>query len=227
MVVLNPPFQDADLGQDRLAVGLQEEAALVAVHDGLEKHGARVPGVAVNDETVRFYDADDQARHGFGDLTGDRVRLAALIARTAPRGTELVLEVGCGTGRLSDLHPGWFGVDLGHPSLVRHAPGRSAQADARALPLASGSVTLALTVQALEHVPTEAALREIDRVLHPGGIAYVHPAWFCSPWPMDPLSRATWGEVRGARRARKLAGRCGTADPRGSPPCCRPICSLS
>ena len=84
MVVLHPPFEDPGLGQDRLPVALQEVAALVAVNDGLQEHGARVPGVAVNDETLRFYDADDQARHGFGDLTGDRERLAALIAHTAP-----------------------------------------------------------------------------------------------------------------------------------------------
>jgi SAM-dependent methyltransferase len=160
-----------------------------------------------NDPTVEFYDVDEEVRHGFGDLTEDRSKLQELIAAEAPYGDELVLEVGCGTGRLSDLHPGWFGVDLGHPSLVRHLPGRSAQADARALPIASGSVAVLFSVHCLEHVPEpEDALREIDRVLRPGGVAYLNPAWFCSSWPMNPLSRTPYSDLDRLGSLRKLLG---------------------
>lgn len=156
------------------------------------------------DERLRFYDTDDPRRHGFGDLAADRSAVLDLLSETGPH--SLVLEVGCGTGRLADLHPRWFGIDFAHAALARHVPGRSAQGDACALPIASGSATFVFTLQALEHVPTPgAALAEIDRVIAPGGTAYLHPAWYCSAWPMDPLRRASWRDLPPGRRLRKAA----------------------
>lgn len=145
-----------------------------------------VDGTVNRDPTspLDFYDVDDEQRHGFGDPLDDRERLARILIGI--RSDAVVLEVGCGRGRLSDLHRGWFGIDLGHPTLARYVPGRSAQADATQLPVADASVGAVISVEALEHVPNpEAALDEMLRVLEPGGVLYLRPAWFCSQWPMN------------------------------------------
>jgi SAM-dependent methyltransferase len=55
------------------------------------------------------------------------------------------------------------------------------QADARAMPFRDGEFDAAWTIWVLEHVPNpEQALREIRRVLKPGGLLYLYPAWLCS-----------------------------------------------
>lgn len=156
------------------------------------------------DQYVRFYDAGDEQRHGFGDLSEDRERLGPLLAQVPD---DLpVVEVGCGSGRMAGLHPGWLGLDLGHETLARNVPGRSVQGDACELPLADDSVAALFSLQALEHVPEpEVALAEIDRVLMPGGLLYLHPAWHCSQWPMHPLNGRPYGTLSPTRRAAKMA----------------------
>jgi hypothetical protein len=50
----------------------------------------------------------------------------------------------------------------------------------------------------LEHIPsTDRAFEEIDRVLAPGGVAYLAPAWHCRSWnadgvPVRPYSDLPW-----------------------------------
>lgn len=156
---------------------------------------------------LSFYDSSDMKRHGFGDLSADVVALTEVIRAERINDDAFVVEVGCGTGRLADVHPGWFGVDLGHPTLVRCVPGRSAQGDATNLPIADSSANLVLSVEALEHVPNPAvALGEIARILAPGGVAYLRPAWYCSQWPMDPLMSSSWAALNWRGRARKALG---------------------
>ncbi len=158
----------------------------------------------MTDASLRFYDVDDSSRHGFGDLSIDRDGLSRLMNEHQVGPDEVVIEVGCGAGRLSYIHPRWLGVDLGHPTLVATTPGRSAQGDATRLPIRDEAAAVVITVEALEHVPDpEAALSEIARVLSPGGIGYLRPAWYCSQWPMDPLMRATWTSVSPTDALRK------------------------
>lgn len=84
-----------------------------------------------------------------------------------------VVEIGAGTGALLsilaarglrcvavDQHPPRGGLD---PAIEWHV------ADARALPLPSGSCDGVLMLDLLEHVDDEAALAEARRVLRPGG----------------------------------------------------------
>ncbi|MGW0864529.1 class I SAM-dependent methyltransferase [Streptomyces sp. NPDC002611] len=107
-------------------------------------------------------------------------RVHATLAELLGRGDgSTCLDVCCGTGAhaptVADL--GWspVGVDLSRNQL-RHASHRLpvAVADATALPLADGSVPAAVCVLASTDVPDYAAvLREIGRVLAPGG-RFVH-----------------------------------------------------
>lgn len=95
-----------------------------------------------------------------------------------------IADLGCSTGYLlEDLraaypHAQLVGVDLVASGLRKaHAlvpEARLLQADVCALPLADRSVDAAVSANLLEHVPDDgAALRELERVLRPGGRAVI------------------------------------------------------
>lgn len=87
-----------------------------------------------------------------------------------------VLEVGCGTGLILERIAGFTrtarGVDLsaGMLSRARSRGLAVVQASATALPIASASVDVACSFKVLAHVQdVELALREMTRVVRPGG----------------------------------------------------------
>ena len=115
-----------------------------------------------------------------------------------------VLEVGCGRGAFQELADGWVGIDLavGSGRFV-HKP--FVVASAEALPFRSGSFAGLWSITVLEHVPApERALEEIARVLGPGGVAFLAPAWHCRPWAAEGIHVRAWGELSRRQRLVKL-----------------------
>jgi SAM-dependent methyltransferase len=102
---------------------------------------------------------------------------ARIAAWLAPASGERILDLGCGVGHLltwlSAHAPARYeGLDLSLGSLGRaRAAGRDVIAgDAEALPLRDGSYDAVVCNGAAHHLPDlAAALREIHRVLRPGG----------------------------------------------------------
>ena len=111
----------------------------------------------------------------------------ALIQKADLRPGEKVLDVGCGTGRVVSLASNLVGsegrvvgIDAS-PKMIELARERIAKEGTTAefrtavmeeLPFAAGSFDAVLSSQALHHVPREAkirALRKMLRVLRPGG----------------------------------------------------------
>jgi SAM-dependent methyltransferase len=102
-------------------------------------------------------------------------------------GDGVCLEIGCGTGfyaaTVRDLGRLPVGVDLS-AGMLRHARGRLpvARADSERLPLGDGSVPAVIAVMVHTDMPGyPAVLREVARVLRPGGVFVhvgVHPC-FC------------------------------------------------
>lgn len=95
------------------------------------------------------------------------------------RGPVRVVEVGCGAGgflpRLDGLGTS-IGIELeGDLAALSHSRSGAPTvcADAYELPLADGSHDLVCLFDALEHMPDEdQVLREVHRVLRPGGVAF-------------------------------------------------------
>ena len=128
---------------------------------------------------------DDYARHWHALLAGVQ---GELLAQAAPQPGEQVLDVACGTGVVSlamaaAVGPGGgvLGVDLS-AGMVASAEARAqaagvsqaqfARMDAEALALPAASFDLVVCALGLMYMPdADAALREVQRVLRPGGRA--------------------------------------------------------
>ncbi len=133
---------------------------------------------------------DDYARHWHALLAGVQ---AELLAQAAPQPGEQVLDVACGTGVVTlavavavgpsggvlgvDLSAGMVASATSRTQAVGVTQARFARMDAEALALPEASFDLVVCALGLMYVPdTDAALREVQRVLRPGGRA-VFAVW--------------------------------------------------
>jgi SAM-dependent methyltransferase len=115
------------------------------------------------------------------------------------------LEIGCGRGAMPDVVVGYIGLDLSLPALaaVEAASPRIA-GDAESLPLRANTIEYVFSFAAIEHVPhPERVFEEIARVLRPGGVAVLAPAWHCRPWAAEGLDFRPYGELTFSQRVRK------------------------
>jgi SAM-dependent methyltransferase len=139
--------------------------------------------MAAYDEIADWYEQEFLGQQSGDDPLG----IDAAVRKLLGPGDGACLEIGCGTGvhagRVRDL--GWtpVGVDVS-AGMLRHASGRLpiARADARQLPVRDRSVPGAVAIMVHTDMPGyPAVLREVRRVLRPGGVFVhigVHPC-FC------------------------------------------------
>jgi ubiquinone/menaquinone biosynthesis C-methylase UbiE len=93
-----------------------------------------------------------------------------------------VLEVGSGAGYLQDVVENYTGLDIS-PSARRHYHKPFVVASATDMPFPDASFDALWTINVLEHIPNpESALREMRRVLKPGGLLFLDPAWQAPSW---------------------------------------------
>lgn len=156
---------------------------------------------------------EESSRDHFLDVWTRRALLEE-IAPSVPPGDAVIADLGCSSGYLlEDLRAHWpaamlVGVDLVAGGLRRareNVPeAELLLADVTQLPLGDATVDAVVSANLLEHVPDDgAALREIARVLRPGGrAAIIVPA---APHLYDYYDGFLGHERRYARR--ELAGR--------------------
>ena len=90
------------------------------------------------------------------------------------------LEVGAGSGLLQDLVANYTGLDLAADA-KRFFRKPFVAASATAMPFPENEFGALWSIYTLEHIPhPEMALNEMRRVVKPGGILILAPAWNCS-----------------------------------------------
>ena len=93
-----------------------------------------------------------------------------------------VLDVGSGTGYLQDVVTNYTGLDIA-AAASKHYHKRFVAGTATAMPFRDNEFDAVWSIWVLEHIPNpEAALTEIRRVVKPGGLLFLLPAWDCKPW---------------------------------------------
>lgn len=136
--------------------------------------------------------------------------LRALIRRQLEfqdlQGVSEILDIGCGTGRnlqLAEEFGCTTGIDIAKPALEfckKRGIYRLLQASAVQLPFASSSFDVVLSMDVLYHrrVQPLPALREVHRVLRPGGVVLINvPAY---NWLRSSHDEAIHTKVRFTRR---------------------------
>jgi SAM-dependent methyltransferase len=149
----------------------------------------------------RFFDSTDPARWGRPEMPEQEGVTRDWIARAAVSGPSL--ELGCGRGSLAGVAPGYAGIDLAFTPLVS-IDANCVQGDMEQLPFRDAVFGFAFTWAALEHVPhPERVLGELERVLKPGGVALLAPAWHCRPWAAEGLEFRPYDDLTLTQRIRK------------------------
>jgi SAM-dependent methyltransferase len=158
-------------------------------------------GLETDEQFAQF---DRIVREQHEKATPVREEIKVVLASTAARG--VVLEVGSGRGRLAGIGGAdYLALDYSLSLLERHLNGhRRVCANAEAIPLSSGSCRAVFSWATLEHVlHPDLSFAEIDRVLVPGGIAWLNPAWHCRDWAADGLGIRPYRDLTAQQKIRK------------------------
>ena len=147
----------------------------------------------------------------YGELAADTV---SQVRQWASLEDALVLDVGGGPGYFADAFTGagarYAGIepDAGELSARGHRAGDVIRASGLSLPIATGSVDIALSSNVLEHVPEpEAMADEMVRITRPGGLIYLSWTPWLSPW--GGHETAPWHYLGGRRASDRYATRHG------------------
>jgi SAM-dependent methyltransferase len=118
-----------------------------------------------------------------------------LARRHGPLAGTAIVDLGCGPGFYTEALRAHGATvipidkDLAELRLAGDPPAGALLADAAALPLGDASVDGAFCSNLLEHMPDpRAAIDEIERVLRPGGWAYISWTNWYSPWGGHDMS---------------------------------------
>ncbi|MGZ8272779.1 MAG: class I SAM-dependent methyltransferase [Burkholderiaceae bacterium] len=155
---------------------------------------------------VAYYAAESQTAETRGRFERVRNRALELLAENGRRGTQDVIDIGCGAGTQAML---W--AALGHRvraldvnqqlvSIGRERAEKSRLAiqfdvgTATALPYPDASADVVLMPELLEHVPEwERCLDEAVRVVRPGGLVYLQTSnWLCPVQHEFKLPAYSW-----------------------------------
>lgn len=116
-----------------------------------------------------------------------------------------VLDIGSGTGYLQDVVPDYTGIDISSAA-KRHYHKPFVAGTATAMPFPDASFDAAWSIWVLEHIPNpEAALNEMRRVIKPGGVLLLWPAYGVEPWAAQGYAVRPYSDLALAGKLNKLS----------------------
>jgi SAM-dependent methyltransferase len=156
-------------------------------------------------KTKDFYNVPDEKRWGREVLPQYNEIFSQLLSLYVQE-SSIVVELGCGKGFFKNCHPNYIGIDLSYTVLKKYFYQKKCiQADIERIPLKDGKVSFVFSIATLEHLPNpENCLKEIHRILAPGGIIFLHPAWFCRAWACEGLPIKRYNELNWRNKLNKM-----------------------
>ena len=157
-----------------------------------------------------FYNQTQDQEHYYthykAGLDATRLELDRWLKERRSEGP--TLEIGSGRGVLQGVGEDYAALDYSFTALHQfvdpHYPRFCGTADR--LPYRDGTFSFLFTVAALEHVPkADLAFAEIDRVLKPGGVAFLHPAWHCVQYNCDGIPVRPYKDLKLRQKLTKIA----------------------
>lgn len=156
---------------------------------------------------LRFYNrTDDHDSYCRAELEEVRRDLSRFLGQARSSGP--VLEIGSGKGALQGTGGDYVACDYSLSALANHLLPEHQRvcASAERLPFPDASFRFLFTVAALEHVPgADSAFAEIDRVLAPGAVAYLAPAWHCVQWNCEGIPVRPYADLTLRQKLVKLS----------------------
>jgi SAM-dependent methyltransferase len=155
------------------------------IHEARTFYEEAYTPVASTEEDDAAGSGDDHVYVTFGEAATESLGIVPAVERFVTKyGIQdaRVLEVGAGSGKLQDIVEDYTGLDIA-ASAARYFHKPFVQGSATDLPFADNEFDSAWTIWVLEHVDTpEKGFAELRRVVKPGGLLYLFPAWNCSSW---------------------------------------------
>lgn len=141
------------------------------------------------DNAIGFYDSQYIAgEYGSDELPEIFCKVQKLLERFQLL-DGFILDIGAGKGAMQAIPSQYVALDVSFVALQKYTSDhKKVVALAEQLPFQSRSVNSIVSIATLEHIPSpDQVMDEIDRVLAPGGVAYLWPAWFCRPWAAEGI----------------------------------------
>lgn len=172
-----------------------------------------VRGVPVfhSDKSREYYDGNYRVRSRIADLaegaySRERPLLAQWVKDFAIQGP--TLDIGCGTAIFAEILPGFVGLDYSLEALISEGVEGFdlVCGNGEGLPFGDQSFETVFSINALEHIPeVDLAFQEIDRVLRPGGMAILQPAWHCTSYQTELLPIKAYRDLNLRQKVTKAA----------------------
>jgi len=146
--------------------------------------------------SVDFPDYDSRAYDSRIPLQRYWQRRRFRIIREFADHTGRVLDIGCGSSRITTTRPEVYALDINMNRLRHIAPSnpRRIRATAGALPFADGTFDCVISSQVIEHTSEAGCVAEAARVLRPGGVLVIGTPDYATFW--WPLIERVYGWVK-------------------------------
>lgn len=117
------------------------------------------------------------------------------------------LEIGSGKGMLQGVGGNYVALDYSFTALATYIDPAHQRVCGTAdqMPFPADTFRYVFTITALEHVPrADVAFEEVHRVLKPGGIAYMLPAWHCVQYNCEGIPVRPYRDLTPRQKLIKL-----------------------